>query len=298
MNKEKINILIAHKSPIMRAAMQKSLTAHGYTSTFTAESGEQVFDVLQTHAMALAIIDSDLGGRPGIEVMQSMKDAETTSHVALIFIVGKDDKTTISQAMLIGVSALLLKPFTQDLFIDVVNQALTEMCISHDPQSQTPGPQSPLAACADDTLGADVPQAPAATGGIFQGLSVMVVDDSSSMLHILTEYLTKIGFGDITAAKDGAKAWDILQTGKKLDLIISDWKMPYLSGIELLDKVRSAYATPSIPFVMVTSEAKTENILLAGKHSATAYLVKPFSYAELLGTIRDIFQDKPAAPRA
>jgi len=126
---------------------------------------------------------------------------------------------------------------------------------------------------------------------VFNGLRVLVVDDSASMLHVLKEYLGRMGMGSVTAAKNGEEAWGLIQGEGKFDLIISDWKMPRLSGIELLDKVRKESGTPDVPFVLVTSEAKTDSILMAGKHSATAYIIKPFCFAELVVTIRQIFVD-------
>lgn len=126
---------------------------------------------------------------------------------------------------------------------------------------------------------------------VFGELKVLAVDDSASMLHVLKDYLARMGFGSVTAARNGEEAWELIQGGGKFDLVISDWKMPRLSGIELLDKVRKSSGIPSVPFVLVTSEAKTDSILMAGKHSATGYIVKPFCFGEFVGTIRQIFVD-------
>lgn len=142
--------------------------------------------------------------------------------------------------------------------------------------------------CGESALKVDTSESDLA---VFRGLKVLVVDDSASMLHVLKEYLARMGMGSVTAAKNGEEAWGLIQGEGKFDLIISDWKMPRLSGIELLDKVRKESGRPAVPFVLVTSEAKTDSILMAGKHSATAYIVKPFCFAELVVTIRKIFVD-------
>ena len=107
---------------------------------------------------------------------------------------------------------------------------------------------------------------------------VLIVDDSSIILHMLRDFLLKMGFCDIKAAKNGEKAWSIIESAEKVDLVISDWKMPGATGIELLDRLRSDARHKDTPFVMITSEAKTENILIAGKHNASAYITKPFTY--------------------
>jgi two-component system chemotaxis response regulator CheY len=143
--------------------------------------------------------------------------------------------------------------------------------------------------CGENELKVDISESDLV---VFRGLKVLVVDDSASMLHVLKDYLVRMGFGNVTSAKNGEEAWGLIQGQEKFDLVISDWKMPRLSGIELLDKVRNESETPTVPFVLVSSEAKTDSILMAGKHSATGYIVKPFCFAEFVGAIRQIFADK------
>jgi len=142
--------------------------------------------------------------------------------------------------------------------------------------------------CSESTSTGDISERDLA---LFKGMSVLVVDDSASMLHVLKDYLARMGFGNVTPAKNGEEAWNLLQGQATFDLVVSDWKMPRLSGIELLDKVRKESKTPAVPFVLVTSEAKTDSILMAGKHSATGYIVKPFCFGEFVVAIRQIFVD-------
>lgn len=151
--------------------------------------------------------------------------------------------------------------------------------------------ESTTGSCSESTSTGEISESDLA---MFKGMSVLVVDDSASMLHVLKEYLTRMGFGNVTPAKNGEEAWNFIQGQGGFDLVVSDWKMPRLSGIELLDKVRKESKTPAMPFVLVTSEAKTDSILTAGKHSATGYIVKPFCLAEFVRTIRQIFADKTA----
>jgi two-component system, chemotaxis family, chemotaxis protein CheY len=149
--------------------------------------------------------------------------------------------------------------------------------------------ESTTGSCTESTLTGDISESDLA---LFKGMSVLVVDDSASMLHVLKEYLTRMGFGNVTTAKNGEEAWNLIQGQGGFDLVVSDWKMPRLSGIELLDKVRKESKTPAMPFVLVTSEAKTDSILMAGKHSATGYIIKPFCLGEFVRAIRQIFTDK------
>jgi two-component system chemotaxis response regulator CheY len=290
MNKAQINILIANRSPATCAAMQKALTSRGYPSVLTAESGQELLAVLNSRDISLVIIDANLGDASGVDMARALMESGRFPDMLFILTISQSDEKSISQALKLGVTALLLKPFTAELFLDTAVQALKEKHGDKGaPDACTvPTPQHPAGA-ADRPCEAPVD---AALKVMFAPLRVLVVDDSSSMRHVLAEFLEKLGFGTVATAKDGQAAWEAVQADENIDLIISDWKMPRLSGIELLDKVRTASHAPALPFIMVTSEAKTENILLAGKHSATAYLVKPFSFAELTSTLRKIFRNK------
>ncbi len=112
-------------------------------------------------------------------------------------------------------------------------------------------------------------------------MKVLVVDDFATMRRIVKNILTQLGFKNIIEADDGATAVDLLKT-QKVDLIISDWNMPKMTGLELLQHVRADPAMANTPFVMVTAEAQQDNIILAVKAKVSQYIVKPFT-AETLG---------------
>ncbi|MBW1715328.1 MAG: chemotaxis response regulator CheY [Deltaproteobacteria bacterium] len=112
-------------------------------------------------------------------------------------------------------------------------------------------------------------------------MKVLVVDDFATMRRIVKNVLKQIGFTNIKEADDGKSALKELKEDK-FDLILCDWNMPGMPGIELLNKVRSDDELKDIPFVMVTAEAKKENILEAVKAGANNYVVKPFT-AETVG---------------
>ncbi len=106
---------------------------------------------------------------------------------------------------------------------------------------------------------------------------ILAVDDSSTMLRILVNALNALGYANVTTSEDGKVAWEKIVTEKNFDLIISDWNMPQMLGIELLKAVRSDDATKNIPFIMLTSRNVKEDILAAIKGGANDYLVKPFT---------------------
>jgi two-component system, chemotaxis family, chemotaxis protein CheY len=111
-------------------------------------------------------------------------------------------------------------------------------------------------------------------------LTVLVVDDFTTMRRIIRNILRDLGFGTVIDAEDGAAAVKILET-QKVDLVISDWNMPIMNGLELLKWVRANGATRSLPFLMVTAESQKENIMEAVKAKVSNYVVKPFTAQSL-----------------
>ena len=115
-------------------------------------------------------------------------------------------------------------------------------------------------------------------------LSILVVDDFPTMIRIIRNLLNQIGFSDIDDASDGTEAL-LKVADKKYDLIISDWNMEPMTGYELLRAVRSNDGLNNTPFIMVTAESKTENVIAAKRVGVNNYLVKPFSAAALKAKI-------------
>jgi len=113
-----------------------------------------------------------------------------------------------------------------------------------------------------------------------KGLTVLVVDDFTTMRRIIRNILRDLGFGTVIDAEDGAAAVKILET-QKVDLVISDWNMPTMNGLELLKWVRANAATRNLPFLMVTAESQKENIMEAVKAKVSNYVVKPFTAQSL-----------------
>jgi len=120
-------------------------------------------------------------------------------------------------------------------------------------------------------------------------MNILIVDDFATMRRILKNILRQIGFTNILEADTGKAALAELQK-QPFDLILCDWNMPEMSGLELLQNLRSDDGLKDIPFVMVTAEAKKENIMEAVKAGVNSYIVKPFTaetISEKLGKIFD-----------
>ena len=107
-------------------------------------------------------------------------------------------------------------------------------------------------------------------------IKILIVDDFATMRRILKNILKQLGFKNLVEADDGTTAWDVLE-GQGIDLIISDWNMPKMTGLELLKKVRASDTYKSIPFLMVTAEAQKQNVIEAVQAGVSNYIVKPFT---------------------
>ncbi len=114
----------------------------------------------------------------------------------------------------------------------------------------------------------------------YKDMTVLVVDDFSTMRRIVRNILRELDFKDILEADDGSSAVEILKT-QKVDLIVSDWNMPKMTGLDLLKFVRSNEPTKDLPFLMVTAEAQKENIVEAVKAKVSNYIIKPFTAVTL-----------------
>ena len=107
-------------------------------------------------------------------------------------------------------------------------------------------------------------------------MKILIVDDYKTMLRIVRNLLRQLNFTDIDEATDGSMAFSMLKQAK-YDLVISDWNMEPMTGIELLREVRADDSLKHIPFVMITAESKTENVVLAKQAGVSNYIVKPFN---------------------
>ena len=113
-------------------------------------------------------------------------------------------------------------------------------------------------------------------------MPILIVDDYSTMLRIIKNLLNQLGFQNITEALNGQEAYQKIQNAEKpFQLVISDWNMEPVSGIELLKMVRGNDNFKSVPFIMVTAESKAENVIAAKQAGANNYIVKPFNAATL-----------------
>jgi two-component system chemotaxis response regulator CheY len=111
-------------------------------------------------------------------------------------------------------------------------------------------------------------------------IKILVVDDFATMRKVIRNLLKQVGYENIVEAEDGVNALRVLKS-QKIDLVVSDWNMPNMTGLDLLKAVRADEELKQTPFLMVTAEALQDNVIAAVKAGVSNYIVKPFT-AEVL----------------
>jgi two-component system chemotaxis response regulator CheY len=122
-----------------------------------------------------------------------------------------------------------------------------------------------------------------------KGMKILIVDDFSTMRRIIKNLLRELGFNNTMEADDGSTALPMLKSGD-FDFLITDWNMPNMQGIELLKTLRADERLKSLPVLMVTAEAKREQIMEAAQAGVNGYIVKPFTAETLKEKIDKIFE--------
>ena len=125
---------------------------------------------------------------------------------------------------------------------------------------------------------------------IDSSMPILVVDDYSTMIRIIRNLLRQLGFVHVDDATDGSMALAKMHN-RRYGLVISDWNMEPMTGYELLKQVRSDPNISSTPFIMVTAESKTENVIAAKKAGVNNYIVKPFNAQTLKTKIEAVFAE-------
>jgi two-component system chemotaxis response regulator CheY len=125
---------------------------------------------------------------------------------------------------------------------------------------------------------------------IDKDMPILIVDDYKTMLRIIRNLLKQLDFNNVDEATDGTVALEKLRE-KKYGLIISDWNMEPMTGIQLLKEVRGDSALKKMPFIMITAESKTENVVIAKEAGVSNYIVKPFNAATLRSKLCGVLGD-------
>jgi len=122
-------------------------------------------------------------------------------------------------------------------------------------------------------------------------LKLLVVDDSSTMRRIIKNTLARLGYKDVLEGADGLQGWDALDANPDVEMLITDWNMPEMNGLELVKKVRADERFVDLPIIMVTTEGGKAEVITALKAGVNNYIVKPFTpqvLKEKLGAVMGV----------
>lgn len=128
---------------------------------------------------------------------------------------------------------------------------------------------------------------------------ILIVDDMATMRRIVKNSLKDLGFKNFTDANNGRAGWEALEAaqseGEPIELVVCDWNMPEVTGLELLEKVRSDIRFKTTPFVMLTAESERKQVEKASLAGVSSYITKPFSPIELREHLTKVFEDSKSA---
>lgn len=119
-------------------------------------------------------------------------------------------------------------------------------------------------------------------------LKLLVVDDSSTMRRIIKNTLQRLGFNDVLEAEHGVEAWQIMERTPDINVLITDWNMPEMNGLDLVRKVRAEKKYENMPIIMVTTEGGKAEVITALKAGVNNYIVKPFTPQVLKEKLEDV----------
>lgn len=123
----------------------------------------------------------------------------------------------------------------------------------------------------------------------------LVVDDMKTVRKLVTMALKENGFANVFEAANGVEAWNLLNSESNIEVIISDWNMPEMTGIELLKKVRETPNLAKLPFIMLTAESESQQVIAAAQAKVTNYIVKPFTTAHIMEKLTATYNKVKAA---
>lgn len=119
-------------------------------------------------------------------------------------------------------------------------------------------------------------------------MKLLVVDDSSTMRRIIKNTLSRLGYNDVLEAEHGIDAWQVMEKNSDIDMLITDWNMPEMNGLELVRKVRADAKYQDLPIIMVTTEGGKSEVITALKAGVNNYIVKPFTPQVLKEKLEDV----------
>ncbi|MFC1591443.1 response regulator [Thermodesulfobacteriota bacterium] len=249
-------VLVADDSSLVRQIIRSELTEMGFLGRRIKEvaDGQKALALLQAERFDLVVSDWKMPRLDGLGLLKEIKSSRDLSHILFLMVSAESEKQQIAEALELGADQYVTKPFSKTVFRHTVKNLLVEQTT-------------------------------------FEDKKALVIDDSSTARMIVANNLRQAGFKEenIRQAPDGEDAINQL-CGESVDIVITDWHMPKMDGLEFVKRIRAHSALKHIPILMVTAEIEKDKVLRAIHAGATEYILKPFNALELQHKIKRTFE--------
>jgi len=249
-------ILVVDDSSFIRDVVKKELKQMGFSGRKlkSVGDGSKALKLIYAEDFDLVISDWNMPVMDGLSLLKKVKTDAAFKDVFFVMLSAESQKENISEALEHGADQFIAKPFKSETFVTTIKNLLI-------------------------------------TPELFAGKTVLVVDDSPTTRTIIINNLQQAGFEKtkITEAPDGEAALGLL-CEERVDLIITDWHMPKMDGLEFIKRVRANDSLSDIPMLMVTAEADRSNVMSAIQAGVNNYITKPFNAIDLQEKVEKIFE--------
>jgi two-component system chemotaxis response regulator CheY len=255
---ENIRFLVVDDDDQVRKSVIESLISFGYDDVREAATGVEALEILKRERIDFVISDWEMPGITGIDLLRTLKSDPRLVNIPFIMITSPTSKERfkIEEAALGEVDAYIIKPFRARTLKEKIETLIPEVIAEKAVKGKT---------------------------------AVLLVDDDDGVRETMREYLGQMGYHPIIEATDGEEGFQVLkQRYSEIALVLSDWDMPRLAGIDLLKRIREDAEVGRVPFIMVTSQQSIERIKLkkAIESDVDHYLLKPVRLHDLKDKIR------------
>ncbi len=247
-----LKFLIVDDIASMRKIVRATLGQLGFNDVQEAVDGNAALSKLRFEKFDIVITDWNMPNMSGLDFLKAIQTDEKIRGLPVLVMTAEESQDTVNQALEMGASGYIIKPFSADALGQHIARIYSEiMC--------------------------------------FERLRVLLVDDFQSMRRIMSKILNLIGVRVVAEASNGQEALDKIKA-EQFDLVITDWNMPNMSGLELVRALRSRKELCDLQ-IIVASSTITQQMVVQGKQAGVAeYLAKPFAPEDLKQRINRIFQ--------
>lgn len=255
---ESKRVLVIDDFESMTRTMASILETLEFKAIHRAKDGKEALLKLKTYEIDLVISDWNMPTMNGFELLQYIRENETTAHIPFIMVTGNTDQDDVVTAIMHGVTEYMVKPFSKAMLIDRVHKAF-----------KAP-PSKPIKIINDPPIATAANKAPAEPPA---QNNILIVDDEPNNLMVLGELLK--GEYKIKACRSGEKALEICDKDTPPDLILLDIMMPEMSGLEVCEALKKNPLTEHIPIIFVSALSQTQDVLKGLALGAVDYVTKP-----------------------